>query len=314
MNRLVLSLAIVLAFGLVVLAATPAASASTAMPSWSAGDYWTYALNAGTLFGGTFAGSATMRYDVVGPDSLSVGGSSVPVWKTKLNVSVSISSGFISAQLYLNGNAYFRQSDLGQVQQGFSASYGGTTVSFTTSYNPPQAIQWPLTAGAQWTTTTNVTFASSTGSPTTVQETIQSSVQADQSLTVPAGTFTVTPVKQTMGALAAEYTVYFWSATVGNYVSMRNYYSSNDTEISSVDLQSYSFGAGGLGLSSIVLGLPLYAWIAIIVIVVVVIAAVALLRRKKPAPPMMPPPGAMPPGPGPGQPPMPPPQAPPPQP
>ncbi len=297
-----------MAFGLVAVAAAPSVSASTEMPSWSAGDYWVYTLNAGALFGSTFSGSATMRYDVVGPDSLSVGGSSVSVWKTKLNVSVSISAGGISAQVYFNGNAYFRQSDLGQTQQGFSATVGPTTVSFTTTYNPPLAIQWPLTAGAQWNTTTNVTFQGSTGSPVTAQETIQNTVQADQSLTVPAGTFTTTPLKQTMGALAPTYTVYFWSASVGSYVSMRSYYSSNDTQISAIDLQSYSYGASGLSF----LGLPVLAWIIIVVVIVVAVAAVLLLRRKKPVAPMGVPP-TTPPGmtPMPGQPPQQPPQGPP---
>lgn len=279
-------MAIVLAFGLVAVAAAPSVSASTAMPTWSAGDYWVYTLNAGTLIPG-FNGAATLRYDVVGPDSLNIGGSSVSVWKTKLNVSVAFSSGSISVTLYFNGNAWFRQSDLAPAEQTFTTSYGGSTISLTVSYDPPQAIQWPLAAPAQWNTTTNVTSSVSGGTPSTIQETFENTVQTDTSLTVPAGTFTVTPVKQeTGGGLSLEYTIYYWSATAGNYVSQRNYYSSNDTPAGSIDLKSYSYGAG-VGASF--LGLPILAWIIIVAVIVVAVAAVVLLRRKKPMPPMMPP-------------------------
>ncbi len=289
MKRLVFSVAVVLAFSLAALAAAPDVTASTAMPTWAAGNYWKYTLNAGALIPG-FNGAATMRYDVVGPDSLSIGGSSVPVWKTKLNMSVSFSSGGISVQAYFNGNAWFRQSDLGSAETTFSATYGTTTLTITSSYNPPQAIQWPLTAGEEWNTSTNVTSSVTGSPPTTIYETFTNVVQADQSLTVPAGTFTVTPVKQTSGPTALEYTVYYWSAAAGNYVSQRSFYTSNDTQAASIDLQSYSYGGGELSF----LGVSALYWVVIIIVIVAVVVAVVLLRRKKPAapapmPPMAPP-------------------------
>ncbi len=309
MNRLVFGIAVVLAFGLVAVAAAPSASASTAMPTWSAGNYWVYTLNAGALIPG-LSGAATLRYDVVGPDSLSIGGNSVSVWKTKLNMSVSLSSGSVSIQVYFNGNAWFRQSDLGAAETTFSATVGTTSMTITNSYNPPQAVQWPLTAGAEWNTTTNVTTSVTGSTPTTVQETFQEVVQADQSITVPAGTFTVTPLKETTQGSPLEYSVYYWSATAGNYVSLRQFYTSNDTQAASIDLQSYSYSSGG-GEQSF-LGLPILAWVVIVVVIVAVAVAVVLLRRKKPAAPMAMPPTS-PPGmtPMPGQPPQQPPQGPP---
>ncbi len=320
MNRLVVAVAIAMVLGLSSVAVVPVAAASTAMPTWAAGDFWVYAMT-GTGGGTTvpsLGSGSTIRYDVVGPDTTTIGGSSIATYHTRVNYSVKIPT--FSQNLYLNGDEWFRQSDLAPAKLSISTSVLGLTATITATYSPPPDIHWPLTAGASWSVTTTISlvadFFGNTNS-STATESVTQTVLADQNITVTAGTFQTTPVKQTIGA-SGEYTISYWSSTAGNTASQRSYYS-NGTQAGSMDLQSYSYGAGGgFSLSTVVAGLPLYAWIAIIVIVVVVIAAVALLRRKKPAPPMMPPPGAMPPGPGPGQPPMQPPmqppQAPPPQP
>ncbi len=313
MKRLVLVIGVALALMISAVPAMPAASASTSMPTWTAGDYWVYSLNLSAIIPG-FNGAATMRYDVLGTDSLTIGSTTVQTYKTKLNLTASITSGSYSATVTFTGNAWFRTSDLAPAEETFSATIGTTPISFTTTYNPPPAVQWPLTAGQSWNATTSVTSTYNGGSPSTQAEVLNETVQADQSLTVPAGTFTVTPVKQTAyvaGIAGTEYSVSYWSGSAGNYASQKSFYASNNTQVSSMDLKSYSYAAGSSGTGTI-LGLPVLAWIVIVVIIAVVVVALALLMRRKPAPMVPPPAGAPPVSPPPaGQPPAQPPQTPP---
>ncbi len=300
--------------GLSSVAVLPTARASTAMPTWSAGDFWLYTMT-GYGGGGTvpnLGSGATLRYDVVGPDTTTISGTSIATYHTRLNYTFRIPS--TTQNLSLNGDEWFRQSDLAPAKLSLGTSFMGATVSITATYSPPPDIHWPLTAGASWSLTTTVSFVMTifgNTNSTTGTESVTQTVLADTNITVAAGTFQTTPVKETIAG-SGSYTVSYWSSSAGNQASQRSY-ASNGTQTGSMDLKAYSYGAGGgFSLSTVVAGLPLYAWFAIIVIVVVVVAAVALLRRKKPAPPMMPPPGTMPPGPG--LPPVQPPQGPPPQP
>src|SRR5204863_515393 len=69
------------------------------------------------------------------------------------------------------------------------------------SGNPPQIIQWPLTAGASWDSSTTVwdVTTNSTGAVRYTQMPLAThfEVQTDASITVPAGTFTTSPLKET---------------------------------------------------------------------------------------------------------------------
>lgn len=309
-KRAVLAIMVSLAILVSMVTMVPVARAATSKPTWSVGDYWEYETN-GTNVGPTTLslGSGTVRYDVVGTDSITVGGTTFSAYHTKVNYSFSVSG----STFYLNGDEWFRTSDLAPAKESISTSIFSNTYTITITFIPPAQIQWPLNATSSWTVTTTINVTSNfPGFPGgNAAGSFNEAGQADTSFTVPAGTFTVTPVKDTTVGSSAYYMSY-WSSASGNVVARRGYDSSGNT-VGKEDLKSYSYGGGGgFSLSTVVAGLPLYAWLAIIVIVVVVIAAVALLRRKKPAPPMMPPPGMMPPGPG--LPPVQPPQGPPPQP
>lgn len=294
-------LVVALALALLAVTALPAARAATSMPTWSVGDWWSYSINGEA--GGTIPplGNGTVRYDVVGTESIQVGSSTVSAYHTKVNYTVVFSYGSFSATVYLNGDEWFRTSDLAPAKLGFSASVLGNTMTVTGSYNPPPDIHWPLTAGSTWSVTTTLTLVTDffgTSNSTTSTETLANSVGADQSITVTAGTFTATPLNQSMGS---GHTVAYWSASAGNSVSQKSY-DDRGNETGKMDLKAYNYQGGGF-LNTSVLGIPLLYWLIVVAVVVVAVVAIGLMRRRKrrmlapPAqPPQMMPPSPPPPG------------------
>ncbi len=125
---------------------------------------------------------------------------------------------------------------------------------------------------------------------------------ANESVTVPAGTFDCYKFTETldMGG-STETIVYYYSDDVGNYVkevgSSELMGSFGDNQ-----LTSYSYGGKGGGTSSLFSGTNLLIIIVIIVAVLVVVALVVMMRGRGKAPaPMMPPPDmGVPPPPPPG--------------
>src|SRR2546427_588244 len=179
------------------------------------------------------------------------------------------------------GEEWFRTSDLSPVKMAFTFMIVAQTFTVTVTYNPPIAIQWPLAASASWSASSVVTAVQEvTGQPPTITmtpvlETFR--VEADEQKTVPAGTFTATPLVETPGgAEPAPYTKSYWSRDAGNQVEQKSY-DPNDAETGGMELKSYRHvapGAGG-GPSGGVLGLPPIIWaLFLVVLVIVVIAAV----------------------------------------
>jgi hypothetical protein len=279
------------AFALLAVAAP--ARASTALPRWSAGDYWSYnmTLNMGML------GSATglWRMEVVGMDSLTIGGMTFDAYHLKDNVSVTVTYGSTTSTITEKGDSWYRTSDLAQAKQVVSLNLGGA-VSTTTSTNiPPPAYQWPLTAGATWSQTYQIkTFLDygSLTSTTFVNVTRSVTVQAETSITVPAGTFTVNQVAESGGG---NTTTSSWSEKAGNKVAAE---STNPygQPAESMKLNSYKYGAGSGTVGGLFLGLDsvtLYIIIVVAAGVVIAVAAVGMrLRSRKkqqvpPPPPMV---------------------------
>lgn len=299
----------VLTLSLAAISFVPTVRASTALPTLSTGDYWTYNLT-GFNFGIGQSGSGSYKFNVVGTESVTAGGTSYMAYHEKLNVTVTVTQGSTTTTLSIPGDQWLRTSDLATVKESLSISFLGASITETRTNTPPPMIQWPLTSGAAWNDSYMVTAVSVLGSiisTTFSNATSAYSVGTDASITVPAGTFTATPLKQT--APDGSYNVSYWSATVGAPVKEDTVGAFGATGMS-LQLSSYSHAAGVGGLF---LGLPILAWIGIVAVVIVVIAAVVVLRLRKPKmpqgmPPAQPPMQGMPPQ-GPGQvPPAPPPQ------
>src|SRR2546427_1108898 len=288
------------------------ARASLAVPVWSAGDFWLYDITG--LASPQPGTTGPARSDVLGTESVTVSGISYTAYHAKLTFNVTLGS----ISLTMLGFAWFRTSDLSPVKMTFSASFGGTTLTVTLTYNPPIAIQWPLTANASWsassvvTTVTEITGQQPTTATATLLETIR--VEADEQKTVPAGTFTTTPVVQTEGGVGpAPYTKSYWSRDAGNQVEQKSY-DQNDAETGGMELRSYRHVAPSGGPSGGVLGLPPIIWALFLLVVVIIVIAAIVMRRRRPtvpagympvaAPPMQqpPPPQQLPPSMPPSQP------------
>ena len=153
--------------------------------------------------------------------------------------------------------------------------------SVTSTYDAPYPlVVFPLNAGNSWIGTSQETTQSGFGTSTTTYQ-WNGTVLAEQPVTVPAGTFTAARIWSKPGGSAPA--VYYYSEQVGWAVRIDSY-SSGGRYTGSMNLTSYSYSAGFLGISSVV-------WIVLLVAaLVIIVAAVLLLRRRPRAPyPMQPP-------------------------
>lgn len=280
-KALVVALALALA-GFMSLAVSREAAAAQNAPSWSTGNQWTYGT---TVIGAV----ATIVMNVRGQTSLTIGTTAYPVWYVNTTTSIVTGGGSISVF-----------SDLWLTVDGLKqAKTASSFLTPTTSvYDPPQPqFVFPLAPGNSWSGTTNVT-RTTTGGTTTFQQAYSATVTAEQTITVPAGTFATEVVRSP--ATGNTYTLEYYSEAVGNSVRTENYYFG--TLSSTQNLTSYSYSPGLLGVSSVV-------WIGLLVLaLVVIVAAVFILRRRRPRMPYPQQPGQMPPQQTPPQPPQQPPQ------
>ncbi len=277
-------------FALTAVSVAPPARASTAAPTWTAGDYWVYNVT-GFSFG-TSSGSGTQRMDVVGQESVTVGGTAYTAYHLKVNITVTVTTGSTTTTISVPGDEWLRVSDFAPVKSTMSISLFGLTINDVITNTPPPGLQWPLTNGATWTDSYMMTTRSLLGSITTTtfsNNTAAYTVQPDTNVTVPAGTFAVTPLKE--AAPDSSYNLTYWSSVAGAPVREDTVDVFGSTTTSLV-LKSYNYQASA-SASGLFLGLPLLAWIAIIAVIVIVVAAVVFLRMRKPrAPQAMPPPQA----------------------
>jgi hypothetical protein len=290
----VLAVALALVSALALLAFVAPARASTALPTWSIGDYWVYNLTGFSPFTG--ANSGTWRMDTVGTDSITIGGTTFSAYHLKDNISVTITSGSTTTTITEYGDSWYRTSDLALAKQTRGLSLGGLVENITTTNSPPPGYQWPLTAGATWSqnyqikevivlgSMTSTTYLNVTGSVT---------VQSDTNVTVAAGSFSTTPVEQSG---AGSTNTSYWSATAGNVVESESQSPSPYGPTSEVlQLKSFNHQANAGGVSGLFLGLLLWEWIGLILVVVVIVAVAVLLVRRRPGMPQPAPPGTEPP-------------------
>lgn len=249
------------------------AAAAQNAPSWSTGNQWVYS----TKF---LSAPATLTMSVKEQTSLSIGATTYPVWH--VNESVSASSGSISFTIWLD--TWFTVDGIRQAKQ--SSNLFGPTAAV---YNPPQPqMVFPLSPGTSWSGNTSVTTTTNSGT-TTSNQTYDGTVTAEQTISVPAGTFTTEVIRSP--STGSTYDLSYYSEQVGNFVKVESYILGSLS--SSENLTSYSYSPGLFGISNTV-------WIIILVVaLILIVAAVVLLRRRPRAPYPMPPqqPGPYPPPP-----------------
>jgi len=287
-----------IALAAILVGLAPTARAATSLPVWNSGDYWVYTVTGEGGGAGIpgLGGSGTMRIDVVGVETVTVGSTSISAYRARMNLTIDADFMGQTVRMYMPGDQWYRVSDLALAKMSVSSSVFGAPFSMTMTVDPPAEIRWPLTAGTTWSTTSTVTTTMNVFGQiqtTTDTATVQHEVEADQSVTVAAGTFTTSPVKETTSGLTG-YSLSYWSATAGNWVSQKSY-NSLGVEQGGLELTSYKYQGPGL-LNINILGLSLLIWLVLIAFVIIAVVAVVLLRRRRPPAAMpMPPMGPMPP-------------------
>jgi hypothetical protein len=270
------------------LAAVPPARASMSRPTWTTGDYWVYSFGGNFGNGSTrFNGSGTLRFDVVGVEAHAVNGTSYSTYHTTVTLSIR----YGSVSLSINADVWYSVDTLAVVEISAAVSLP-PIASVSISGNPPQTIEWPLTAGAHWSSSTAVTskekLTNGTTIPTYSTLSTNFDVLADTTITVPAGTFTTTPLKETATGVSSGYAVVYWSPQAGNSARTESY-NNTGADKGGYNLTAYNY-QGGSFLTSIYLGLSGLVWLIIIAVVIIVIAAVVIMRRRRPRAPMQMPP------------------------
>ena len=240
-NLWIVGLVVAIALSSVVVV-VPTARAVTTRPQWSMGDYWAYDVNGTSP---TLPASGTLRETVVSlSDSAVVDGVTYPSYKLAVVTHLVIPSPTNSIYVNMTGNAWYRISDLSLVREDMSGTFevSGFPLSADerSTWSPPQDIQWPLSTGNTWSTMgwSNTTITA--GVITLVNSSYYARtnwvVEADQSTTVSAGTFTTTPLHG-YDAGGSE-NISYWSPDAGNFVLQRFV---AGTDIQRVELTSYRY-------------------------------------------------------------------------
>ena len=256
------------------------ASAAMEKPVWTGGDFWAYSFSS-TSGGTTTTGS--IRMDVTGAESVTVNGTLYPTY----HVDATLTIPFGSLSFTIPADLWFSTDTLAIVQLTavVNLTFGNVSAetTLTISGNPPQRIQWPLAAGAAWSSTTIVWVAARSSNGTTEYSsqgvTTDFAVLADETVSVPAGNFTATPLRETSTA-NGTYSVNYWSAAVGNW-ALVGFYDSSGVEQSSLRLTSFGYQGPGF-FGQVFLGLSILVWLILVFVVIAAVVVVLALRRRKP--------------------------------
>jgi len=274
---------LVLTFGFL---AEPA-RAATNRPTWSTGDFWVYSYSAAAL---NQTASGSLRLDVVGTESVTLNGTSYSAYKVQGTVSYE----FGSLTTTFKGDLWYT-TDLAIAEISFVITLSGS-LAITIWGNPPQHINWPLTSGDSWASSTDVTLKeiapNGTATSTYTKLSTTFNVLADTSVTVPAGTFTATPVKETMAG-STSYTINYWSPQAGNSVRNEAYNGGGSSPSGGYNLTDYKYQNGSF-FTTVLIGLPLWIWLVLIVFIAAVVGVAVAMRRRRRRP-AAPPPGWSPP-------------------
>src|SRR5213078_3381744 len=214
--------------------------------------------------------SGTLRMDVTGTESVSVNGSSYSTY----HVAATLTIPFGSLTLNLPATIWYSTDTLAIVKIVADVNLTFGTVT-TNSTGAVRYTQMPLATHFE--------------------------VQTDASITVPAGTFTTSPLKET-AAGSTSFVINYWSPQAGNSVRTESHNSSGQSA-GSYNLTSYRYQAGSL-LTTVFLGLQVWIWLILLVLVVAAVVGAVLVRRRRPGvgapppgwtPPQQPPSGPEPP-------------------
>jgi len=295
-SALGIALLLVAAF---VITAAPV-SASTGRPTWAAGDYWNYAF--GASISGT-ASTGTLSLNVLGTESVTFNGTAYSSYHVKGTVGFRLGGGMFTYE----ADVWYSVATLAVVQISAIVNITGL-VTITVWGNPPQDIHWPLTTNDAWRSSTAITIRelfASNGTTTYTYSTLSTdfSVLADTSITVPAGTFTCTPLRETETG-SSSFVVNYWSSQAGNSVRSESRNSTGGPS-GGYNLTSYRYQAGSF-FTAVVFGLSTWIWLILAVVILVAIVGVVWIRRRRPpvgAPPQWAPPQQPPMGPPPESPP-----------
>jgi hypothetical protein len=267
------------------------ARADMGRPAWASGDFWVYDFSSGLSNVST---NGTLRMDVTGTESVTVNGTSYPTY----HVAAALTFKFGPFTFNQPADIWYSSDTLAivKIAASIDLSFGTIILKSHVSIagNPPQTINWPLTAGAQWDSSTTVWTATTNTTGVTRYMSAPLSthfaVQADATITVPAGTFTTSPVKQTSSG-STSFILNYWSPQAGNSVRTESHNSSG-TSAGGYNLTSYRYQAGNF-FTTVFVGLPVWIWLLVIVLVAAAVVVIVSVRRRKPrmgAPPSPPPP------------------------
>ncbi len=262
------------------------ARANMDKPTWAAGDFWVYSFVSGS---GGLTLNGTLRLDVTGTESVTLNGTDYPCYHVAADLKIPFGAGL---SYEVTPDIWFSTATLAVVKiRAVVAPILNLTTQTTVviAGSPPQTIHWPLTAAASWTDTTVVWTSSTNATRTTWSHTTLSTrfeVQSDATITVPAGTFTTTPIKETNTA-NLTYSMNYWSAQVGNWVRVGDY-DSTGRNTDNFNLTSSNY-QGGNFFTSIVFGLPVWIWLVLLIVILVAVVGLFAVRRRRPPTRAMPP-------------------------
>ncbi|TLZ51049.1 MAG: hypothetical protein E6K18_06000 [Methanobacteriota archaeon] len=235
MTRALRLVSVCVTIGVLAVSFAPLARAGMTLPPWHVGDWWTYST-------GGAAPPGTLRIDVVGTEVMTISGIPYLSYRTTSDYRYA----FGGVWLNMTGPSWWRVSDLALVRQMLNGTFEqppvfSSTLSLDQYFDPPQTLQWPLAAGASWTSSGWVnTSQSFGGTPPTYNNystTTTFSVRDDQSVTVPAGTFMTSPVNASSSGYS---NVTYWSPAVGNAVLIESF-DSTGAPLGGLQLTAYRY-------------------------------------------------------------------------
>ena len=257
------SLTVVLAFAIAlasILIVSPPVAATQNHPSWTQGDFWVYTRTQGST-------TSTLRIDVHEKTSLTLAQGTYSVWHVTTTTTDA------------NGNSvvvhsWVQESNLGNAKTNTSLGLFGVV---QVTFDPPRAeAVFPLTVGATWSLNTTVRVVGQTFSLPIAYSGV---VAAEQTTTVPAGSFSVAVISDPASGPPQQKNHY--SESTGNHVR-RESFANNGSRTTDDQLTAYRYQSGTLGLLLIGIGIAIVAVIAIAVFV-------TMRRRRARGPPQQPP-------------------------
>ena len=270
--RKVLVVALSLALlGVFFVGASGNAAATQNAPTWATGNQWVYSQTSGTT-------TSSLTMTVKEQTSLTIGSGTYTVWHVTSVAATTSGGTTISVTL----DQYYTVDGLRLAKQNGTIPFLGT---FTTTYDAPYPVAvFPLNPGGTWGPSTSTETTQSVFGTGSSSYSWNGTVLGEGPVTVPAGTFTAAEVwsKAIGGSNSA---IYYYAEAVGWAVRIDSYSGGiNPHYTGSMNLTSYSYSSGFLGISSVV-------WIVLLVVaLIIIVGAVMLLRRRPRAPyPMQPP-------------------------